>query len=224
MAAQKLAEQQRATAQTQTTIAKQQRQTAITAKAIAEKAQINADVNFQSVAAQNLLTSNLELESLVAAIKTGQHVKQLEQSKSKILQPDTRMRAIAALRQVVYGVQERDRLEGHNGIVGSVSFSPDGQTLATASDDGTVILWNLNLDDLLAKGCAWIYDYLQNNPNVSKEDKHLCDGVRPPAAQSVQQQSMEMWWWWRLWESGWRVEGGGSLSGEHCSSYSIRPC
>ncbi|MBW4583526.1 MAG: hypothetical protein KME42_28525, partial [Tildeniella nuda ZEHNDER 1965/U140] len=108
----------------------------------ADHQKTNADLNFQSVAAQNLLASNLELESLIAAIKTGQQVKQLEQSKSKTLQSDTRTRAIATLRQVVYGVQERDRLEEHSDYVWSVSFSPNGQTIATASKDKTVKLWN----------------------------------------------------------------------------------
>ena len=40
-----------------------------------------------------------------------------------------------------------------------------------------VTMWNLNLDYLLSKGCNWVRDYLENNPQVSKSDKHLCDDV-----------------------------------------------
>lgn len=33
---------------------------------------------------------------------------------------------------------------GHQDVVNSVAFSPDGQHLATASDDGTVKIWAQN--------------------------------------------------------------------------------
>jgi WD40 repeat protein len=56
--------------------------------------------------------------------------------------PDTRIRVVTALRQAVYGVRERNRLEGHNAEVNSVSFSPDGQIIASASRDNTIKLWN----------------------------------------------------------------------------------
>ncbi|NEP35876.1 caspase family protein, partial [Moorena sp. SIO3B2] len=68
-------------------------------------------------------------------------------------------------------------LIGHDDWVISVSFSPDGQTLASGSSDGTIKLWHLdlNLDSLMARSCDWVRNYLQNNPNVSENDRHLCD-------------------------------------------------
>ncbi len=72
-------------------------------------------------------------------------------------------------------------LQGHDHWVYSVSFSPDGQTLATGSEDKTIKLWNLNtawdLDSLMGRSCDWVRNYLQYNPNVSESDKHLCDGI-----------------------------------------------
>ncbi|MBC1235791.1 eIF2A-related protein [Nostoc sp. 2RC] len=68
-------------------------------------------------------------------------------------------------------------LNGHHAPVLSVSFSPDGQTLASASDDNTIILWNLNLHDLVARGCQWVDDYLKHNRNIEQRDRHICDGI-----------------------------------------------
>ena len=74
--------------------------------------------------------------------------------------------------------------QGHSAAVNSVSFSPDEQMIASASDDGTVKLWrldskewNLDLDELLVRGCNWLRDYLKTNPNVSQSDRTLCDGI-----------------------------------------------
>ncbi|MDZ8071046.1 MAG: WD40 repeat domain-containing protein, partial [Nostoc sp. DedQUE08] len=69
--------------------------------------------------------------------------------------------------------------KGHQGPVSSVSFSPDGKTIATASQDGTARLWPVqNLDQLLVGGCNWLRDYLQNNPNLGESDKRLCDDIK----------------------------------------------
>ncbi|NJK28518.1 MAG: WD40 repeat domain-containing protein [Coleofasciculaceae cyanobacterium SM2_3_26] len=71
-------------------------------------------------------------------------------------------------------------LYGHDRGVVSVSFSPDGKILTSASDDRTAILWNLDLDDLIVRGCDWVEEYLQTNPNVAEADRKICQaGDRP---------------------------------------------
>lgn len=46
----------------------------------------------------------------------------------------------------------RATLNAHNGPVWSVAFTPDGKTLATASDDGKVKLWEAGT---CARSACW---------------------------------------------------------------------
>ncbi|NCS20362.1 MAG: hypothetical protein GPJ15_10325 [Microcystis aeruginosa G11-06] len=73
-------------------------------------------------------------------------------------------------------------LKGHDNLVNSVSFSPDGKTLASGSVDKTIKLWNgsngWDLDALMGRSCAWVRAYLHNpNSGVREEDRALCDGI-----------------------------------------------
>jgi WD40 repeat protein/energy-coupling factor transporter ATP-binding protein EcfA2 len=69
--------------------------------------------------------------------------------------------------------------KGHEAKVLSVRFSPDGHQLVSSDKAGKLIVWNLDLtpDDWRVRGCEWVRDYLQNNPNVLESDRHVCDGI-----------------------------------------------
>ncbi|WP_414755616.1 AAA-like domain-containing protein [Anabaena sp. CCY 9910] len=65
-------------------------------------------------------------------------------------------------------------LTGHSKPVTSLIFSPDGKTIVSASEDGKVILWNLDLDHLLAQGCQWLQDYFVTHPGA-RDKLRLCN-------------------------------------------------
>jgi WD40 repeat protein len=66
----------------------------------------------------------------------------------------------------------------HQTKIESINFSSDNSSIITVGEDGIAKSWRIgNLDDLLAKGCDFVRDYLQNKPKVSESDKHLCDEI-----------------------------------------------
>ncbi len=98
---------------------------------------LKADFNHaESLALSSLsmLDSEKAFDALIEGIRAN-----------KILskQKETSTIVSKSLIKALYWVTEYNQLEGHSSSVFFVSFSPDGKTLATGSDDKTIKLWNL---------------------------------------------------------------------------------
>ncbi|OCR02631.1 hypothetical protein BCD67_15690 [Oscillatoriales cyanobacterium USR001] len=83
--------------------------------------------------AQQLLENNLQLEALIASVEALKEMKNLGIENQDQLQQ---------LQSVIFNVQERNQLKGHQGGVYGVSFSPDGTMIASGGVDGRIIIWN----------------------------------------------------------------------------------
>ena len=90
-----------------------------------------------------------QLESLTIIAKAGERVRRLRDERPEIL-PDNVSKVQAKLQETLYNrIQEKQRLEGHSNKVNAAVYSPDGKTLASASQDNTVKLWNTEDGSLL---------------------------------------------------------------------------
>jgi WD40 repeat protein/tetratricopeptide (TPR) repeat protein len=94
--------------------------------------------------------SGKTLDALVEALKARGKLKDANWATA-----DIRTLTMLALQQAVYlqpqeySFRERNRRHGHSNFVRSVTFSPDGKTLATSSDDKTIKLWDAATSKLL---------------------------------------------------------------------------
>jgi WD40 repeat protein len=95
-----------------------------------------SEIKTLASSSQILLTSNRQLDAMVAAIKAKRQLQNLSDVDAK-----TSANVETALRQVIYAGNEFNRLIGHKGGVLSVDISPNGKLFATSSNDKTVKVW-----------------------------------------------------------------------------------
>ncbi len=83
-----------------------------------------------------------QLEGLMVAMQTSKELKNIVKD-GRSLENYPAFSPIYALHTILDNIKERNQFSGHKGSVYSVSFSPDGKTIATTSSDNTTRLWNL---------------------------------------------------------------------------------
>ena len=141
--------------------------------------QRNAFINQIKLSRQSSETyfsSKQELEALIEALRSA---KTLNHPVFKIFPPTTQLQnqVQGSLQRVVYGIRELNRFKGHQGDVNSVNFNSDGTRLATAGDDGYVILWNLAGEKLARfQADSTSINYVRFSPNdryLVTEANHL---------------------------------------------------
>jgi WD40 repeat protein len=100
---------------------------------------IQGQIGALSSLSEARILTNDQLGALFAAVKAGIQLKQAPQLTQKL-----GVQVEQALQQVVYGIQEQNRLEGNTDPIYDVCFSPDGKTIATANWDKTIKIWGID--------------------------------------------------------------------------------
>lgn len=95
-----------------------------------------SEVKALASSSQGLFNSHQQLDAMVEAIRAHRALGRLHHPDPALAQ-----QVETALIQTVFGNNETNRLTQHRGAVLTVDISPDGQWIATGSNDKTVMLW-----------------------------------------------------------------------------------
>jgi WD40 repeat protein len=96
---------------------------------------VESELKVANSASKSLLASNDRLGALLASIKTGRKLRETKVSS------EIDREIMSNIQPPFLEVEEVNRLEGHTGELRAVSYSPNGEIVASASSDKTIKLW-----------------------------------------------------------------------------------
>ena len=96
-------------------------------------------INLLSRQAQALVQNNQELDALLQATHAGQLI-----THAGAVEPETKAMVVDALQESLVWVKAHNRVKAHKQEILDMALSPDGQLIATASEDRTVNIWDRN--------------------------------------------------------------------------------
>ncbi|NET06178.1 MAG: TIR domain-containing protein [Symploca sp. SIO2B6] len=139
--AQKQAEKAQGEAEKATKTAVEAKNRAVEASEIAETESLKS----LSKTSEALFSSQQILDALIEGIRAGKELQKYPEHKQKFQEYANKKplykSIITSLFNAVYLVRERNRFDGHEGLIWDVSFSPDGKMIASVSGDNTIKLW-----------------------------------------------------------------------------------
>lgn len=94
------------------------------------------EIKAMTLASSASFESQYNLDALLQSLQAGKKLQSMGWDNTELS-----VQVEKTLLQSLYWVREGNRLEGHKDVVTRVKFSPDGQTLTSASWDKTVKIW-----------------------------------------------------------------------------------
>lgn len=106
----------------------------------AYQAKLN-EVKALASSSQGLFASDRQLDAMIDAIKAKLRLQELQSLNDGPIDPAIQTQVDTVLQQAIYNTNQVNQLQRHQGGVLAVDISPDGQFIATGSNDKTVKIW-----------------------------------------------------------------------------------